>query len=110
MPARKKVTDSEVEKLLGYLEENPLITLKEMADKLRSDTGVSVTPKTVHKHLHGRMFTVKKVRATPATMNSEENRRRRAEYVSAHMAAVGHGKLVIYVDETNVNRRALKPQ
>ena len=49
------------------------------------------------------MFTVKEARAAPATVNSEENRRRRAEYVTAHMAPVGNGKTLIYVDETNVN-------
>ena len=89
--------------LIGYLEENPLLTLKELSNRLRTDTGVSVSPKTIHQHLDGRMYSVKKARAVPATMNSEDNRRRRAEYVSAHMAAVGHGKVMIYVDETNIN-------
>ena len=36
-------------------------------------------------------------------MNSEENRRKGAEYVTSVMDAQGQGKTVIYMDETNVN-------
>lgn len=98
-----KVTENDVEKLLSYLKENPQLTLKELARKLRDDTGVSVSTTTVHKHLNGRLFTCKRVRAEPAPMNAEENRRKRAAYVTSVMEALGQGKTVVYMDESNVN-------
>lgn len=89
--------------LLGYLEENPQLTLKELARKLRDEVGTRVCTTTIHRHLHGRLFTVKKVRAEPSTMNSDGNRRKRAEYVTSLMEAQGQGKTIIYMDESNVN-------
>ena len=50
-----------IETLVGYVEENPQLSLKEIANKLREETGVQLSTNTVHKHLHGRMYTVKKV-------------------------------------------------
>lgn len=98
-----KITSQEIDRLLGYLEENPQLTLKEMSRKLEVDTGIRVTTTTIHKHLHGRLYTCKKVRAEPATMNSEVNRQKRAEYVSSAVQALEEGKTLIYIDECNVN-------
>lgn len=100
---RRKIEEAHVEKMLAYLEENPQLTLKEIASKLRADTGISVSTTAVHKHLHGRLYTCKKVRPEPSAMNSEENRRKRAAYVADVMAAIGQGKKVIYIDECNAN-------
>ena len=99
----RKVNEHDVDRLLTYLEEKPQLTLKELAQKLQEDTGIRVSTTTIHKHLHGRMFTCKKVRTEPAPMNSEENRRKRAEYVTSVMETLGRGKDLIYMDESNVN-------
>ena len=99
----KKLSEEHIDTLLSYLEENPLLSLKELSLKLLEATGLNVCTATIHKHLNGRMFTLKKVRSAPDTMNSEENRRKRAAYVTAIMEAVGYGKTVIYMDESNVN-------
>ena len=100
---QRKVTQEHLNQILGYVEANPLITLKEMSNKLFADTGLRVSTTTIHAHLEGQLYTIKKVHAEPATMNSDENRRRRAAYVTSLMEATGDGKYIIYIDECNVN-------
>ena len=100
---RSKITGDHVNMMIGYVEANPLITLKEISDKLHADSGLRVSTTTVHAHLECQLYTVKKVHAEPSSMNSEENRRRRATYVTSLMEAIGDGKYVIYIDECNVN-------
>ncbi|KAF0296197.1 Locomotion-related protein Hikaru genki [Amphibalanus amphitrite] len=54
-----------IDTLVGYVEASPQLTLKEIANKLREETGVQLSTNTVHKHLSGRMYTVKKVLPEP---------------------------------------------
>ena len=49
----------------------------------------------------GKFYTVKKIRFEPATMNCEENKTKRAYYVSRLMEESGNGKTIVYIDETN---------
>ena len=99
----KKVTSNHVKKLVEYVEENPQVSLKEMAGKLKEDTGLELSIPTVHRHLHGQMYTVKKVLPQPERMNSDDNKQRRATYARKVTEAVGAGKTVLFIDETNVN-------
>ena len=98
-----KMTNEHVEKLLEYVEENPQITLNQLASKLRNDTGLNVTTPTIHKHLHGKFYTLKQARPQPVTMNSPENKTQRAQYVRRLMEYTGSGKTVVYIDESNCN-------
>jgi transposase len=100
---RIKVTQQHVEKMIEYVSENPLITLKEIKDKIQAEYGLAVSTTTIHKHMEGKFYTVKKIRFEPATMNSEENKRKRAHYVTRLMEESGNGKTIVYIDETNCN-------
>lgn len=102
-PINRKVQPEHVDKLMSYVEANPLMTLKGMAEKLRSETGLHLSTSTIHHYLDGRFFTLKKVLPEPVTMNSEDNKRKRAEYVQRVMEATGAGKTIMYMDETNCN-------
>ena len=99
----RKVNAETVEKLVGYVEANPQLSLREMANKLREDTGVDLSINTIHKHLHGQLFTIKKILPEPVTMNSAANKEKRADFVRKVMEANGAGKTVLFMDETNVN-------
>lgn len=109
VPARRggatatKVSTAMEDKMIEYVEENPLVTLAEIGRKLHQDMGVSLSTNTIHKHLNGRLYTVKKVLAQPVGMNSQENREKRAQFVRKVMEATGQGRTLIYMDETNVN-------
>ncbi|XP_043210907.1 uncharacterized protein LOC122375515 [Amphibalanus amphitrite] len=100
---KKKVTQGMVDKMVTYVEENPLISLVEIGRNLRQDTGVTISVPTIHRHLHGQLFTMKKVVAEPVAMNNAANKQKRAEYVRKMMAATGSGRSVLYMDETNAN-------
>ena len=99
----KKVDGPMVDKMVKYVEENPLITLTEIGRKLEADTGVSLSLPTIHSHLNGRMYTIKKVNVEPISMNSLDNKQKRALFVQQVMQANGQGRTIIYIDETNVN-------
>lgn len=99
----RKVDATMVEKMLEYVEENGQITLAEIANKLHEATGVRVSTNTVHKHLNGKLYTLKVALPQPTAMNSAENKRKRAAFVRRVMEVNGRGKTVIYMDETNCN-------
>lgn len=99
----RKIEERHVEKLLDWLSSNPLLTLVEMKNMLKFEFELDVSTTTIHKHLHGKMFTLKKAISEPHLMNSLANKRKRAEYVQALMSAIGEGRRVIYIDESNCN-------
>lgn len=89
--------------MIELVETNPQISLKELTNKLHQETGVSISTNTAHKHLHGKFYTVKKILPQPVSMNSADNKSKRAEFVKKIMEANGAGKTVVYIDETNCN-------
>ena len=98
-----KVTEQLKEKMIHYVESDALISLKEIKEKLHVEEGVSVSIPTIHKYLECQLYTIKKVLPQPIAMNSEENKRKRAAYVTSIMAKIGIGKTAVYIDETNCN-------
>lgn len=98
-----KVEATHVDIMLDWLSENPLLTLKQIKDKLLAEENLTVTTTTIHKHLEAQSYTLKKVVVEPFTMNADINKRKRADYVGLLMAAIGDGKRLIYIDESNCN-------
>ena len=99
----QKVETKHIDLMLEWLSENPLFTLKEIKEKLLAEQNLNVTTTTIHKHLDGQLFTLKKVLVEPSTMNSHLNKQKRADYVNRVMAEIGNGKRLIYIDESNCN-------
>ena len=88
---RIKVTRQDVEKMIEYVSENPLITLKEIQDKIQAEYDFTVSTTTIHKHMERKFYnTVKKIMFEQATMNCEENKTKRAYYVSRVMEESGN--------------------
>ena len=85
------------------MEQNPQVSLKEMSRRFRADTGVSLSIPTIHWHLHGKMYTIKKILSQPERMNSGVNMEKRAAYTRKVTEAVGNGKTLLSMDETNAN-------
>lgn len=98
-----KVCEEHVQMMIECVQENPLITLHEIAARLAREAGITVSTTTVHRHLEGQLYTVKKTLPEPAAMNAEENKQKRKAYVEKIMSRIGRGKTVIYMDETNAN-------
>ena len=99
----QKVQPIHVEKTVEYVEQNPQVSLKEMSRRLHADTGVSLSIPTIHRHLHGQMYTIKKILPQPERMNSDANKEKRAAYTRKVTEAVGNGKAVLFMDEKNAN-------
>ena len=66
----RKVSDETVEKMISYVEEDAIIILKMISEKLHVKTGLKLALSTVHKYLEGKMYTVKKILVEPCTMNN----------------------------------------
>jgi transposase len=98
-----KINEMHVEAMVEMLNENPLLTLSELAGKLLQGHNVSVSRQTIARHLEGRLITLKNVHAQPEDANILRNRLLRKEYVQRIMAATGIGKYIVYIDESNVN-------
>ena len=100
---RNKVTPDHVEKMISYVEVNPDISLQAIADNLRAEDGLSISSTTVHNYLDAQPYTVKKKLAEPSTMNSIENKTKRAKYCTDILDFIGAGKFIVYIDESNFN-------
>lgn len=99
-----KITQAHVEMMLQYVQENPVITLKEIAARFANETGITVSTNTVHKYMDGQMYTVKRVLPEePVSVSSEANEQKWKEYVETLMDRIEHEKTIIYVDETNTS-------
>ena len=58
---------------------------------------------TIGNYLEGKLYTIKRVHNEPVTMNSAENKMKRAEYVRNLNSFIEQGKQIIWMDETNFN-------
>ena len=63
---KSKLTEDDVERMLTYVEENPLITLTEIKSKIQNELDIIISTTTTHKYLECRLYTVKKFFWSPA--------------------------------------------
>ena len=68
---RKKFTNEQIEALVGMDESDPTLTLRQLSDRTLAEFGVAVSPSTIHNYLQGKIITLKKAHAIPATMNTD---------------------------------------
>ena len=98
-----KLTSAHVNRIVELVEENSQMTLAEIRHQLRIEFGITVHTSTIHRHLKGKLYTVKKVTCVPSTANSLENRQKRADFVRQVMCETARQKEIYYQDETNIN-------
>ena len=79
---KSKLTEDDVERMLTYVEENPLITLTEIKSKIQNELDIIISTTTIHKHLDCRLYS-EKILLKPCTMNSVSNKEKRRDYVQA---------------------------
>ena len=97
---KPKLTEEHVERLVAFVEENPVITLSDMKSKLELEFGFSINIKTIHNYLESKFYTVKKILSEPPTMNSEINKEKRKTYMQALMEKMGQGKFIVFMDQS----------
>ena len=97
----KKLTQLHIDTILRYIETDHLITLDTIKQYILS---ISISTTTCNSQPFGLpILFSKKAQPQPATMNSDENKPKRSQYVSSLMYFVGLGKYVIYIDESDCN-------
>ena len=100
----KKVMQLHIDDILRYIDTDPPITLETIKQYiLMRDMSISISTTTIHNHLDCQFYSIKKARPQPATMNSDENKAKRSQYVCSLMSFVGLEKYIIYIDESNCN-------
>ena len=99
---KSKLTEDDVERVLAYVEENPLITLTESKSKIQNEIDIIISTTTIHKYIECRLYS-EKILLEPCTMNSVSNKEKHRDYVQASMDKMGRGKFIIFIDESNCN-------
>ncbi|VEN35781.1 unnamed protein product, partial [Callosobruchus maculatus] len=99
----KALVEDEINTILEWIEDDCGLTLKQVKMKVLANFRKNVSTSTIGNYLEGRLFTIKQVHKQPISMNSEENKRKRAEYVTALNRYIELGKQIVWIDETNFN-------
>lgn len=100
---QKKLTEDQIGEIVTEVERKPSSTLKQLSEKVKTEYDVDVSVQTVYNYLHGRLITLKKAHVEVTTMNSVENKERRKSYVEKISQFMQQNKVIIWMDETNIN-------
>jgi transposase len=100
---RSKLSDEQMEVVLTWLEVNPQLTLKSIAERILQVMDVEISQQSISKRLDGRLFTVKKAHYLPLGVNTVVNKELRSQFVAKTMELTAADKCFIYMDETNFN-------
>ena len=100
---KKKLTNDQINDVVTMIERDPGLTLKQLSERTEQELGVHVCKSTIHNYLEGRLITLKKAHAIPATMNTDANKELRRQYVERISQYMRDGKTIIWMDETNIN-------
>ena len=85
------------------IESDPTLTPRQLSERTLLELEVLVSPSTIHNYLQGKLITIKKAHAIPATMNKDANKELRRQYVQRVSQYMTDGKTIIWMDETNRN-------
>ncbi|VEN49333.1 unnamed protein product, partial [Callosobruchus maculatus] len=99
----KALVEDEINTIVEWIEDDCGLILKQVKMKVLTNFRRKVSTSTIGNYLEGRLFTIKQVHIQPISMNYEENKRRRAEYVTALNRYIELGKQIVWIDETNFN-------
>ena len=100
-----KVDNEMISFVTEKLEDNPMITIKNLNQELRQalPNKPFITDRTLSNAIDGLTFTLKLARNCPAERNSDENIAAREEYANWFMSGNVINSIKIYVDEFGVN-------
>ena len=106
----KKLTEDQIEETLTWIENDCQLTLVAIKTKILRQFNINVNTTTIANYLEGRLFSLKKVHKEPSTMNSYENKQKRAEYDRNINEHITNGRQIVWLDETNFNLFCRKKQ
>ena len=77
----QKVKEEHINYMIDTIENDPLLTLKELTDQLYSKFNLPLSKTTVSRHLDLQLYTLKGIRRVSETANSPANKTKRKDYV-----------------------------
>ena len=92
---RRKCTNEQIDVLVAMIESDPTLTLRQLSERTLPEFRVHVSPSTIHNYLQGKLITLKKAHAIPATMNTDANKELRRQYVQRVSQYMRDGKTII---------------
>ena len=91
------------------IERDPGLTLNQLSERTQQAFRVHLSKSTIHNYLNGKLITLKKANAIPATMNSDANKELWCQYVARISEYIRKGKMIIWMNETNINLFCRRP-
>jgi len=101
--SRRKISNVHVDAMITWIEEDCTITLKSIKERLYQDFDVTFSLQCLSEHLNAQLFTYKCVHVQPISANSDNNKQKRKEFVEQLLNYQSEEKIIVYMDETNVN-------
>ena len=97
-----KLRDEDIDFIIGRLEVNPYLTLKEMCACLQKKK-VKVSESAVQRKLEEHIYSIKRTYLQPIAMNFFRNKLNRKQSCTKILQLKSEGKDTFSLDETNVN-------
>lgn len=97
---QKILTDDDVNAIRDWIDDNPLITLKDLRDKLAAERDVHVCLETVRKSVGEFEYSIKRVSLRAEAAETEELWQQRRQYCEWFLAANWQEGRMIFLDDT----------
>ena len=91
-----KVTEEHINYMVETIENDPLLTLKELTDQILSKFQLSLSKTTVSRHLDLQLYTLKGIRRVSETANSPTNKKKKGICVKHSETYLGTKKDILY--------------
>lgn len=99
---KKKWKQSEIDKAVEYIGENPVLTLEEIIDKSVNENGSKkIVKQTLSNYLKSELITLKSVRINPIARNSKHTKNLRIKYCKDYQK--NPNKTYIFIDEMGIS-------
>lgn len=99
----KKLTESQVDILISWIENDCNLTLEQMTNKVRTHFNVSMTITTVGNYLEGRLYCCRRLDGLASNVNSYDTKIKRASYVQSLTQCIEEGKEIAWMGDINFN-------
>lgn len=96
------LTSEEIRQILLWIEEQPMLTLKRIKERIFQEFHKILAPTTISNALQGRVY-CGKVQPTLEDFNSIDAKIKRREYLQAFGDYMALGKDILFLGETNFN-------
>ena len=101
--SKTKKTEEMITIIVDRIQNEPSVTLVQLASLINERFGVSVCAATMKNWLDGELISLKNVRPIIHNVNAPDDKIKRMQYLEALFDARVNGRTLIWIDETNFN-------